>query len=169
MNDTDRTVQVPVSLIERIERELEYRVRTVASRIRMAEKHDEPYPREWVDNEVVAGRERVRALLSQPTPTAEPCKRCAGTGYITSPPMPDVVDLPCPNCSDAEPPRIEDMAPGTTFTGTTRQWPTQRFERVSRGRVKAENGTLWSPLDYQGRERIDPSMIRDVTPPRVTP
>ncbi len=124
----------------------------------------------------VAGRANTAgdllALLPQPTLTAEhvedwtdaqpnegPGCSCGFNGSFQ--------DCAAWRAADVEPPRIEDMAPGTTFTGTTRQGFTQRFERVSRGRVRAENGTLWSPLDYRGRDRIDPSTIRDVTPPAV--
>ncbi|MGW8430916.1 hypothetical protein ACWGJ9_07300 [Curtobacterium citreum] len=158
MTEPGGTVQVPVSLNESIADELEYRVRTVASRVRMAEKHDEPYPREWVDNEVGAGRERVRALVSQTTPTAEPDDDESG--------WPEPHDLP------PEPPRIEDMAPG-------RRWPEGVYAiNFQPGYYPSivipdadgedllyEDGTWWNPSEGDTLTRLDPSTIRDVTPP----
>lgn len=124
-------MQVPVKSIED---ELEYRVRTVLARVRMAEKHDEPYPREWVNNQIGAGRGCVRALLSQPTPSAEPKQ-------LSPDAMQRALDY------HGWPPRIEDMAPGTTFTAEA------RF-------LVDVHGT---PLAHSG---FDPSTIRDVTPPK---
>ncbi|WP_206556295.1 hypothetical protein, partial [Curtobacterium luteum] len=64
----------------------------------------------------------------------------------------------------AEPPRIEDMAPGTTFTA---RCYTDR----------AETDTLWMVCRYVGivswyggvlrdLNKVDPSTIRDVQPPK---
>lgn len=161
---TEPTVQVPVSLIED---ELAYRVRTVASRVRMAEKHDEPYPRDWVENEIGAGRERIRALLSQPTPAAEEvrieCPRCKGYGVDPSVQQAGDKVIDCTRCGGdgevAESPRIGDMAPGTTFMAATVQGYSSRWTVAVIGVLDA-TGMRYS-IGY-----INPSTIRDVTPPK---
>jgi hypothetical protein len=102
------TVQVPVSLIERI-------VGTNSRRTL-----DKSY----------AIRE-LRALLSQPTPTPT-----------------------------AEPPRIEDLAPGSTFRAdTTHGTQGELFFAAADGWFYNIMGIITNPRD------IDPSTIRNVTPP----
>ncbi len=124
-----------------------------------------------------AGRDAAVALLSQPTPTAEPdaCPRCGGTGEVEDDShrhtgLPTVGR--CGLCGGsgrvtAEPPRIEDMAPGTTFVGTLS--PTRGSVAEPRTRrlfvtvgpdLYDERGLHW----YE--EDVDPSTIRDVTPPK---
>lgn len=105
----------------------------------------------------------VLALFSQPSPSTP----SAGACICTFGPDCDGPNIECP--VHGLPPRIEDMAPGTTFTGTTRQGFTQRFERVGQSRMKAQNGTIWNVQDSRGRYRIDPSTVRDVTPPPALP
>lgn len=70
----------------------------------------------------------VRALLSQPVPTAD------------------------------EPPRIEDMAPGTKFTEEVRWTITGT---LSTGMTVAHSAAG----EMRFADRFDPSTIRDVTPP----
>jgi len=136
--------------------------------------HDWSELSEWNQKAYLARADAVLALLSQPTPI-EHClltanhtahewgghEGQAGTGYQ------------CPGTS--EPPRIEDMAPGTTLTGA--MLPADRggyrpegWERTRRWfvfgsgkgvRVVSDSGWPYQPED------IDPSTIRDVTPPRA--
>ncbi len=72
--------------------------------------------------------DRLRALLSQPTPTAEP-------------------------------PSIEEMAPGTTFTEEVRWTVTGT---LSTGSTVAHSRSG----EMRFADRFDPSTIRDVTPPK---
>jgi hypothetical protein len=103
----------------------------------------------------------VLALFPQPTPSAEPrtaCATCDGTRYVTGPTGGGV---PCPTCN-AEPVSIADMAPGTRFVGDVRHG-TQTFMVTIDSVIAAESGLNYFPED------IDPSTIRDVTPPPATP
>lgn len=117
----------------------------------------------------------ARALLSQPTPTAsESDIRLAlarrwlnidrsdgfeGLHAILFGPLPS-------GTSTAEPPRIEDMAPGTMFTA-------QMIGSNREHRLTAPNfGVQYHVADHDvwiHRRDIDPSTIRDVTPPPTTP
>jgi hypothetical protein len=65
----------------------------------------------------------VDDALAQPTPSAEPCGRCGGTGYQGD--GPDALGVPCPDCT-AAPPSIADMAPGTTFVWNPYRWGVAR-------------------------------------------
>lgn len=60
----------------------------------------------------------------------------------------------------AEPPRIEDMAPGTTFTAST--W--QKY--LSHWTYLPDGGVLSGMGVWHDRADVDPSTIRDVTPPQ---
>lgn len=141
----DRTVQVPVSLIER------------ALTSMTTERYDNAAARE------------LEALLPQPTPTAEHADDCSIDVVTWVPGWEGVpTALPghcdCGRGADAKPPRIEDMAPGTTFTARLHLMDglTDRcvFMRVDGVDVVDDAGARWHPQD------IDPSTIRDVTPPK---
>ncbi|MDT0211220.1 hypothetical protein [Curtobacterium sp. BRD11] len=97
-----------------------------------------------------AGVAAMSALLSQPTPTAEPIDAVSAS----------CVDGATPEQQreTAEPPRIEDMAPGTTFTAAA-------SSDVWRWAVR-QDGQVVSGLGIGPKSSIDPSTIRDVTPPR---
>jgi len=130
------TVQVPVSLIERAGNALL------------------EVPPSSVNASIYS---ELHALLSQPTPTAEPNNWANGhrwpcTRFYTS-----ATERDACTCN-AAPPSITDMVPGTTFTAKT---PTgwRRCLRATGFGVYVAEGQ-W---DYS---RIDPSTIRDVTPPR---
>jgi hypothetical protein len=62
----------------------------------------------------------------------------------------------------AKPPRIEDMAPGTTFTEEVRWTVTGT---LSTGSTVAHSGSG----EMRFADRFDPSTIRDVTPPKDAP
>lgn len=138
----DRTVQVPVSLIE-----------SAADALTLV-------------GDMAASNELL-ALLSQPTPTAEQectCfpvpERLHTTHYGATDPATTLEPNPdCPlHFPTAEPPRIEDMAPGTTFTAVSLRGP-ERWTRQIDG-VTDRHGNVWSI------DELDPSTIRDVTPPK---
>lgn len=134
---TEPTVQVPVSL-----------ARAIVGQLR---NDAEQIDGEWGWNRDVSkirassdpddyGKEQVRlsdaldALLSQPTPTAEP-------------------------------PRIEDMAPGTQFTAQYRMTGRRAlFAKVGKWSVVE---VAVGALTIHGAV-LDPSTIRDVTSPAVT-
>lgn len=63
-----------------------------------------------------------------------------------------------PHGEQTAPPRIEDMAPGTTFTAEV---PDRWLVQVESG------GALFADtcVERKSLEHIDPSTIRDVTPP----
>lgn len=118
----------------------------------------------------------VLAVFPQPNPSAEPpIESCLsgdmhaahewgghpgqpGTGYR------------CPGIA-ATPPRIADMAPGTTFTAdlVDDRIDAPRLRRV--WRVQEAPGVVWNDEQNFGvrERRIDPSTIGDVTPPTATP
>lgn len=50
----------------RVRDEFEYRMRTAISKIRIAERHGEPYPKKFVDEQIEAGKARIYALLTDP-------------------------------------------------------------------------------------------------------
>lgn len=157
---TEPTVQVPVSLIERIAAELE-----VDSRIRSAGD--------------------LRALLSQPTPTDEPvsAEQAWGEGFEAGATWPQHTASGVPvdpprnpyeqDSATPTPPSIADMAPGTTEDAIRaderEQWASY-FDNAD-----ASVGS--PPLSYAmvvkylrgpkpfGVAQGDPSTIRDVTPP----
>jgi hypothetical protein len=108
---SEPTVQVPVSLLEQMQRYFRSGSDTLSRRMAA----------------------ELTTLLSQPTPTAEL-------------------------------PRPEDMAPGTTFTA--------RFVNPADGGGRFTNIDGFGVRDEAGRwciaRGIDPSTIRDVTPPAVT-
>lgn len=95
---------------------------------------------------------RLRALLSQPTPTAEPVQYNGHNGLAV---FADAARRLNEDAPTAEPPRIEDMAPGTIPCAdpNVNRWYCQR----------RADGTCPLP------KCIDPSTIRDVRPPAVTP
>ncbi|WP_284761533.1 hypothetical protein [Curtobacterium sp. MEB011] len=130
------TVQVPVSLIERL-----------------------------LGNRTTDTWNELRALLSQPTPSAV---LTGGIGY----PVREAArreDEHARSVATADPPSIEDMVPGTTFTagwphtGRPTHWVVLNdgVRCIEHGR--GYYGTAWSLHDAP----IDPSTIRDVTPPRA--
>jgi hypothetical protein len=108
----------------------------------------------------VAMSDQIDALLSQPTPTAEPSALGLrehigpdGSNYI----MP------------AEPPRIEDMAPGTTFICEGKGVPgVEHHMRVTRHTRIDETRILWCLTHKFGADEsyVNSSTIRDVTPPK---
>ncbi|PYY63635.1 hypothetical protein DEJ30_12030 [Curtobacterium sp. MCPF17_003] len=111
---------------------------------------------EWGDNdELWEEIDRLRALLSQPTPTAETvaCPHWE-PGQIT-------MRNGCTACrADAAPPSIAAMVPGTTFTAAA-------TSDIWRWAVRTD-GQVVSGLGIGPKSSIDPSTIRDVTPPAVT-
>lgn len=107
--------------------------------------------------------EAVADLLSQPTPTAEPkagtCPKCRHAAHADwCPNMASDNDCACTyDSNEAEPPRIEDMSPGTTFTAAA-------SEDVWRWVVRAD-GLIVSGLGVGPMSALDLSTVRDVTPP----
>jgi hypothetical protein len=96
----------------------------------------------------------LRALLSQPTPSAEHevgCHACLNRD-----------DAQC-NCrAPAAPPSIADMAPGTTFVGETSETRyLSRWTVLASGRIMSGMGIPHDPSE------IDPSTIRDVALPET--
>lgn len=147
------TVQVPVSLIERAVRVLDDGSATVY---------------EWD-----AVQDELTALLSQPTPTTETSSCVICSRSIVRLDLKDGTQPwrhaegtnahpavgPLSNGQAAEPPRIEDMAPGTTFTA----------EVPDRWLVQVESdGALFADtcVERKSLEHIDPSTIRDVQEPK---
>jgi hypothetical protein len=109
--------------------------------------------------------ERLDALLSQSSPTG--CSICEGTGKWTEVVrdgfVPRVVLRECPvHGAPAAPPSITDMVPGTTFyaalVGDER---VEQWMRVNSCHpvARMRDGLHCWPRD------VDPSTIRDVTPP----
>jgi hypothetical protein len=150
------TVQVPVSLIERVAAELE-----VDSRIRSASdlRAYLVQPREQADRHI-----RQQQHLSQPTPTVEPCTCPPPATHLGEGP-----DQDCPKHGDrfhAAPPSIADMVPGTTFTasyGKDLSGTTRWMRCTGPSRCVNVGGVRFDAY------AIDPSTIRDVTPPSATP
>lgn len=129
---TEPTIQVPVALIEGMPHEDWCAARR--------------FPREQCD----CYRSRFTALLSQPTPTAEPMtldqRAVAAFG-------PEVLER-------TGPPRIEDMEPGTTFRAQAYAQAYQMWRVVNATTVEHQSGF------HHHVSVIDPSTIRDVTPPK---
>lgn len=127
----ERMIQVPVSLIQKTI--LALRVNTPQSTRR-------------------ARGEALAALLSQPTPTAEPMSADEFSARWRG------ADAVLRGMSEpAAPPSIAEMVPGTTF-----EWEGHRFMRLS--------ATAQYPLVDDGGflfdvDSIDPSTIRNITPP----
>jgi hypothetical protein len=160
----ESTVQVPVSLTARdllAQIEATY---DVSKLLAAARRQDGP--------PTAGDYAIIDALLSQPTPTAEHHDLCATRIPGMGIPGLEGVPQPC-NCHLflPEPPRIEDMAPGTRFVGrhvkpeecggVDHSWFVIRSSRPPL--VISDEGQHWSG------DSIDPSTIRDVTPPAVTP
>jgi hypothetical protein len=97
----------------------------------------------------------VLALFPQPTPSPEPC--ICNTGPDTDGP-----DIECP--VHGMPPNIEEMAPGTTFWATV-DGKRELCMRANHGDVYGVTTDQWVHLNGD----LDPSTIRDVTPPPATP
>ena len=95
------------------------------------------------------------ALLSQPTPSAEAMSADEFSARWRG------ADTALRRMSEpAEPPRIEDMAPGTTFTAILNGGKRLRTYTVTERRILTESeGGAYALGD------IDPSTIRDVQPP----
>lgn len=132
--EDERTVQVPVSLIEEADAVM----------------------REGTRHERYIMAARLAALLSRPTPTAEHDDECFAGEWN------EAAGVTCVCTCGAEPLRIEDMAPGTTFTA-------RRYGDLNY-RWRKEPDGWYSRIVNGGRQvspepRIDPSTIRDVTPP----
>lgn len=115
----------------------------------------------------------VLALFPQPTPSADQiislCPRCGGSGCVG---LADCrlcwgsgeVSNPAPF---AEPVSIADMAPGTTLWARFVDEDHDRF-------LVIVNEPEWPVLDPIAADQwqyshVDPSTIRDVTPPAATP
>jgi hypothetical protein len=132
-------MQVPVSLIERLTKAI-------------GEHLSSPYCQAGVESDEMLWREAT-ALLSQPTPTAKTRQQRAQ----------QVIDRNQRNRlrsqPPATPPRIEDMAPGTTFVDPLGERWTILQDRSEMRWAESDSGDEWD-IEY-----FDPSRIRDVTPP----
>jgi hypothetical protein len=170
-NKGESTVQVPVSLIEQLPHAPLCRYdRTDALAYRGERANCDCWKSE---------------VLSQPTPSAEPkvtpeqrswqarmlrdaARNTRGgarewllrrADWFENPPLVGIA------AATAEPPRIEDMAPGTTFTEASGGWPRTAWTVGQR-----HDGTKYAKRQSDGwvldPKCIDPSTIRDVTPPK---
>lgn len=111
----------------------------------------------------------VLALFQQPTPSAEHDRHCASRTIMLPVDPPRAAACDCG--AAAEPVSIADMVPGTTFTarhvdpdecgGIDHRWFVIR--PGARPLVISDEGQHWSG------DSVDPSTIRDVTPPPATP
>ncbi len=150
------TVQVPVSLPTRDEVAAEVkRVTHAWSGPSMDEFVNDPPTRKHY-----AIADAVLALLSQPAPTAEPRD-------------PDRWKKQAQEMLDAAPPSIADMVPGTTFTAEGEGVPGTLHRFEVRDVTTPLGDRYLRCLTHEGRgargSYVDPSTIRDVTPPVVTP
>lgn len=106
-----------------------------------------------------------RAQIGDPSVWREEVYGPVGWKPVTEPPLQHLVrPTDSENIIGVEPPRIEDMAPGTTFTANRRGLADpEDFKIAPSGRILCRNWRLtgWD----QGDHGIDPSTIRDVTPP----
>jgi hypothetical protein len=156
-------------------------------------RYDEDTSSPWANTDVLELLAHLRqpyteggvteALTPQPTPTAEPRMTCVDprphdahegdTGFGDEPDI-DWVHWKCPGVilNAAEPPRIEDMAPGTTFVAQTslseRTWHlfmvTEHVSYIDGSTIRLYR----TPEDRAFVDStIDPSTIRDVTPPEA--
>jgi hypothetical protein len=123
-----RTPSAEGTVVQRVEDELEYRVRTAVAQWKAAD-HDGRDSSAVVNEEVRGGRVAVRAYLARPAAPAVPAS-------------------------------IADMVPGTTFTAVF-HGEQDRFFRCRESLARA--GRYLVSMDA-----IDPSTIRDVTPPPAT-
>ncbi len=133
---TEPTVQVPVSLIERAMKGL----------------LNAP------GRDAILTCGELHTLLSQPStaPTAEP----SGTDVLaTDEEMAEFGEAE--RARIPEPPQIEYMAPGTTFWGKF----TPGGELRQFTRIEGDYPVLIRGVEYRADD-IDPSTIRDVTPPK---
>ena len=141
-------MQVPVSLIERVKR-------AVLDTAFLSQEDAEAV---W---------QRVAAALSQPTPSAErddllSCLELGDDGnYHWDTDMLDRLLERHMGEFPAAPPRIEDMAPGTTFTAPLRDNSEDRRWMVTAHGLASSDGSAGVDSKW-----IDPSTIRDVTPPK---
>ncbi|WIA96435.1 hypothetical protein [Curtobacterium sp. MCBA15_004] len=194
MQDQQPTVQVPVSLIEALLGNAEPS-RRMAARREVRALLSQPTPAEVevegsffavADLPAILAR-HMRALdeanrrekqhwieqHEQPTPAAEPMSGldakidALGLRDSDEPARPDSLLFPHAKADRmlAEPPRIEDMAPGTLFWAKDGKGVWRRLSKT--------NASVTSVVDLStGRHfpaiHIDPSTIRDVTPPAVT-
>jgi hypothetical protein len=143
------TVPVPVSLIEDVDAVLSD-----------AQHHDDcTHSRNLARCTCAIGvaRRSLRALLSQSTPTGEP----DWPKQTTQPGVTEEEVMRRIDRSVGKSPSIADMVPGTTFVTEG-----QRFMRI-----QTASGLGWAPTlvseggMFAGADDIDPSTIRDVTPP----
>lgn len=134
------TVRVPVSLIEQ---EIRVGMQSVETPKQLAR--------------------RIETLLSQPTPTAEDdfIKRIRNTTPRTDQSAFDM-ETQRPLGPPAAPPSIADMVPGTTFRDDLGVVYLRMSPREDDFVLTDSRGYFW--FAYQ----IDPSTIRDVTPPKET-
>lgn len=144
---TEPSVQIQVSLIERIGR--------------MASDTSAFSAQEWDDLSAV-----LAAILSQPT-----AERWQDRPHEAREDVDDYSMCLCGSPVDvplhvAAPPSIADMVPGTTFTAQVRgftnpvDWEVLPYVG---GGVFARSPSSWR---WCSQHDIDPSTIRDVTPPR---
>lgn len=135
---TEQMVQVPVSLIEAVY--------------------------DCSDDGIVLPRiyvERLRALLSQPTPSAEAVCACGHPEFDHGHSEGDgCLHCPCKEFATT-PPRIQDMAPGTTFEYPFR-WEVGAHKSTSGRTVAHMTGRIGTAVWL---DDLDPSTIRDVQPP----
>ncbi|WP_176491732.1 hypothetical protein [Curtobacterium sp. 'Ferrero'] len=96
----------------------------------------------------------VLALLSQPTSTAEHDEDCFAGEWN------EAAGVTCVCTCGVEPPRPEDMAPGTTFDSAGDTFTV--MDSFGDRWLQKDDGDAWDIED------IDPSTIRDVTPPPTT-
>ncbi|PZE23871.1 hypothetical protein [Curtobacterium sp. MCBD17_028] len=74
-----------------------------------------------------------------------------------------------PSSTVAEPVRIEDMAPGTTFRAETFRGYASHWTWLGDGFVRSGMGIDHWLRGSDGSSYIDPSTVRDVTPPPTQP
>jgi hypothetical protein len=114
--------------------------------------------------------EAVAAVLSQPNPSAEPVCACGHPEFDHGHSEGDGC-LHCP-CKEliATQPRIEDMAPGTTFTaeGVGVSGTLHRFTVTDQRSPGGHRYLRCATHDGNGaiESYVEPSTIRDVTPPK---
>lgn len=163
---TEPTVQVPASLPTREQiAEARLNAQALAQHVIDVMEDDDVTERVQAD---LATIERVLDSLSQPTMTAERWKERPHEVRE------DVDDYSMCLCGspvaaalhDAEPPRIEDLAPGTRFLATPRGWTNPTSWVV----VQDADGhvSAYSPVSarWVTQADLDPSTICDVTPPK---
>jgi len=161
MTGTERTIQVPVSLIERAPHAPGCQV---AGLWILPENGGRAVQQ---SGKCTCWKAEVDALLSQPTPSAErddllSCLELGDDGnYHWDTDMLDRLLERHMGEFPAAPPRIEDMAPGTTFTAPLRDNSEDRRWMVTAHGLASSDGSAGVDSKW-----IDPSTIRDVTPPK---